>query len=225
MATNTVVGVLVCRGGTNIPLKAEIAEGTESNLTTDTAYTVSAQNVGDYAPGKTVTSGLVCASNGIAYAYILRQGLVAALIPVGIMGSAFQNSPLCAPFTLQAGDIVRVMSNTAADREAALCYYTNRGVSRIAVCTASGAATNELVDLQTGLSIGSTVQNQIITHAFSTSVDGSKIETPGAVVVDALGNVVGSVPMVNPGAGQQPMFNRCHIPVNLNFKAQYLTNA
>jgi len=225
MATNTIVGVLVCRGGTNIPLKAEIAEGTESNLTTDTTYTVSAQNVGDYAPGKTVTSGLVCASNGVSYAYILRQGLVAALIPVGIMGSAFQNSPLCAPFTLQAGDIVRVMSNTAADREAALCYYTNRGVSRIATCTASGAATNELVDLQTGLSIGSTVQNQIITHAFSTCVDGSKIETPGAVVVDALGNVVGSVPMVNPGAGQQPMFNRCHIPVNLNFKAQYLTNA
>ena len=225
MATNTVVGVLVCRGGTNIPLKAEIAEGTESNLTTDTTYTVSAQNVGDYAPGKTVTSGLVCASNGVSYAYILRQGLVAALIPVGIMGSAFQNSPLCAPFTLQAGDIVRVMSNTAADREAALCYYTNRGVSRIAVVTPSGAATNELVDLQTGNSIGDTVQGQVITHAFSTSVDGSKIETSGAYVVDALGNVIGSVPMVNPGAGQQPMFNRCSIPVNLNFKAQFLTNA
>ena len=225
MATNTVVGVLVCRGGTNIPLKAEIAEGTESNLTTDTTYTVSAQNVGDYAPGQTVTSGLVCAPNGIAYAHILRQGLVAALIPVGIMGSAFQNSPLCAPFTLQAGDIVRVMSNTAADREAALCYYTNRGVSRIAVVTPTGAATNELVDLQTGNSIGDTVQGQVITHAFSTSVDGSKIETSGAYVVDALGNVIGSVPMVNPGAGQQPMFNRCSIPVNLNFKAQFLTNA
>ncbi len=225
MATNTVVGVLVCRGGTNIPLKAEIAEGTESNLTTDTTYTVSAQNVGDYAPGQTVTSGLVCAGNGIAYAYILRQGLVAALLPVGIMGSAFQNSPLCAPFTLQAGDIVRVLSNTAADREAALCYYTNRGVSRIAVVTPSGAATNELVDLQTGNSIGDTVQGQVITHAFSTSVDGSKIETSGAYVVDALGNVIGSVPMVNPGAGQQPMFNRCSIPVNLNFKAQFLTNA
>ena len=225
MATNTVVGVLVCRGGTNIPLKAEIAEGTESNLTTDTAYTVSAQNVGDYAPGQTVTSGLVCAPNGIAYAYILRQGLVAALIPVGIMGSAFQNSPLCAPFTLQAGDIVRVMSNTAADREAALCYYTNRGVSRIAVVTPTGGATNELVDLQTGNSIGDTVQGQVITHAFSTSVDGSKIETSGAYVVDALGNVIGSVPMVNPGAGQQPMFNRCSIPVNLNYKAQFLTNA
>ena len=50
MATNTVVGSLTCSDGTTIPLKAEIAEGTESDLTTDTVYTVSAQNVGDYAP-------------------------------------------------------------------------------------------------------------------------------------------------------------------------------
>ncbi len=86
MATNTVTGVLVCSDGTNIPLKAELAEGTESDLTTDTVYTVSAQNVGDYAQNKTVVSGLVTADNGIAYAYILRQGLVAAIIPVGIKG-------------------------------------------------------------------------------------------------------------------------------------------
>ena len=52
MATNTVVGNLVCSDGTNIPLKAEIAEGTESDLTTDTTYTVSAQNVGDYEPNR-----------------------------------------------------------------------------------------------------------------------------------------------------------------------------
>jgi hypothetical protein len=41
MATNTVTGVLVCSNGTNIPLKGELAEGTESDLSTDTAYTVS----------------------------------------------------------------------------------------------------------------------------------------------------------------------------------------
>jgi len=55
MATNTVNGILVCSDGTNIPLKKEIAESTEAELTTDTAYTVSAVSVGDYAPGKTVT--------------------------------------------------------------------------------------------------------------------------------------------------------------------------
>ena len=76
MATNTVNGVLVCSDGTNIPLKAELAEGTETNLTTDTAYTVTAQNVGDYGLGKTVTSALVTGDNGIsatAYTFFVRD--------------------------------------------------------------------------------------------------------------------------------------------------------
>ena len=37
MATNTVTGNLVCSDGTNIPLKLDTAEGTETSLTTDTA--------------------------------------------------------------------------------------------------------------------------------------------------------------------------------------------
>lgn len=224
MATNTVNGILVCSDGTNIPLKAELAEGTESDLTTDTTYTVSAQNIGDYGMGKTVVSGLVTCDNGVSYAYILRQGLVAAIIPVAIKGVSSPTPALCAPFTLQAGDKLRCMNNTAADREGALCYYTAQGVSRIAVVTPTGGATNELVDLQTSNSIGDTVQNQTIVKAFFTSVDGAKIETPGAVVVDALGNVVGSVSATDPSK-YQAGFSDCRIPVNLNFKAQYLTNA
>ena len=224
MATNTVNGILVCSDGTNIPLKAELAEGTESDLTTDTPYTVSAQNIGDYGMGKTVISGLVTCDNGVAYAYILRQGLVAAIVPVACKCISSPTPALCAPFTLQAGDKLRCMNNTAADREGALCYYTAQGVSRIAVVTPSGGATNELVDLQTSNSIGDTVQGQTIVKAFFTSVDGAKIETPGAVVVDALGNVVGSVSASDPSKFQAG-FNDCRIPVNLNFKAQYLTNA
>ena len=72
MATNTVNGILVCSDGTNIPLKKEIAESTEAELTTDTAYTVSAVSVGDYAPGKTVTRGLVQADNGISYLSLIH---------------------------------------------------------------------------------------------------------------------------------------------------------
>lgn len=224
MALNTVTGILVCSDGTNIPLKAEINEGTESDLTTDTVYTVSAQNVGDYAQNKTVVSGLVTCDNGVAYAYILRQGLVAAIIPVGIKGVTAFTPALCRPFRLQAGDKVRVMSNTAADREAALCVYTASGTSRIFVDTPTGAATNELVDLQTSNSIGDTLQGERIVKAFFSSVDGTKIETQGAYVVDSLGNVVGSVSTTDP-AEYQPLFSDCSIPVNLNFKAQFLTNA
>jgi len=224
MATNTVVGNLVCSDGTNIPLKAEIAEGTESDLGTDVAYTVSSQNIGDYAPGKTVVSGIVEADNSISFCYILSQGLVAAIIPVGAKGQAQFQDALCAPYRLKAGDKVRVLTTTAAARNAALCVYTASGTSRIFVVTPSGAATNELLDLQTSNSIGDTLQGQRIVKAFATSVDGNKVETPGVVVVDNLGNVVGSVGFAAPNL-QQPQFTSKAIPVQLNFKAQFLTNA
>ena len=225
MATNTVTGNLVCSDGTNIPLKKELAEGTQTNLTTDTAYTVTAAEVGDFAPGKTVVGGLISCDNGVGFAYILSQGLVAAIIPWSVKGAVTDGQPaLCQPYTLKAGDIVRCMNNTAADREAAVAVYTARGVSRIFTVTASGGATNELVDLQTGNSIGDTLQGDRITKWYGTSVDGNKIETQGFYVVDALGNVVGSCSATNPIV-QQPAFSFASVPIQLNFKFQYLTNA
>ena len=101
-----------------------------------------------------------------------------------------------------------------------ICYYTNRGISRIAIVTPSGAATNELVDLQTGNSIGDTVQGQFIIRSYFTSVDNSKIETQGAYVVDALGNVVGSTAQVSPaGGGQAWGWVPKRIPVNLQLQS------
>ena len=225
MATNTVVGNLVCSDGTNIPLKAEIAEDTESDLTTDTVYTVAAQNIGDYAPGKVLVGGSVQADNGISYAYVLSQGLIAAIIPVSVKGVSQEMPMLCAPYQLKAGDKVRVLTLDATSRNAAVCTYTAQGVSRIFVATPAGAATQNLLDLQTGNAIGDTLQSQTIVKAFGSSIDGSKIETMGAYVVDALGNVVGAIPLSDP-ADNAPIFSMCYnIPVALNFKCQLLTNA
>ena len=225
MATNTVTGNLVCSDGTNIPLKKELAEGTETNLTTDTAYTVTAAEVGDFAPGKTVVGGLISCDNGVGFAYILSQGLVAAIIPWSVKGAVSDGQPaLCQPYTLKAGDIVRVMSQTASDRGASAGVYTARGVSRIFHVTPSGGATNELVDLQTGNSIGDTLQGDRITKWFGTSVDGLKIETQGFYAVDALGNVVGSCSATNPIV-QQPAFAFANVPIALNYKFQFLSNA
>ena len=225
MATNTVVGNLVCSDGTNIPLKAEIAEDTEADLTTDTVYTVAAQNIGDYAPGKVLVGGSVQADNGISYAYVLSQGLIAAIIPVSVKGISQEMPMLCAPYQLKAGDKVRVLTLDATSRNAAVCAYTAQGVSRIFVATPAGAATQNLLDLQTGNAIGDTLQGQTIVKAFGSSIDGSKIETMGAYVVDALGNVVGAVPLSDP-ADNAPIFSMSYnIPVALNFKCQFLTNA
>ena len=225
MATNTVVGNLVCSDGTNIPLKAEIAEDTEADLTTDTVYTVAAQNIGDYAPGKVLVGGSVQADNGISYAYVLSQGLIAAIIPVSVKGISQEMPMLCAPYQLKAGDKVRVLTLDATSRNAAVCTYTAQGVSRIFVATPAGAATQNMLDLQTGNAIGDTLQGQTIVKAFGSSIDGSKIETMGAYVVDALGNVVGAVPLSDP-ADNAPIFSMSYnIPVALNFKCQFLTNA
>jgi len=225
MATNTVTGNLICSDGTNIPLKKELAEGTQTNLTTDTAYTVTAAEVGDFAPGKTVIGGLISCDNGVGFAYILSQGLVAAIIPWSVKGAVSDGQPaLCQPYTLKAGDIVRCMNNTAADREAAAAVYTARGVSRIFHVTPSGGATNELVDIQTGNSIGDTLQGDRIVKWFGTSVDGLLIETQGFYVVDALGNVVGSCSATDP-VTQQPGFSFASVPIQLNYKFQFLTNA
>jgi len=225
MATNTVTGNLVCSDGTNIPLKLDTVEGTWTSLTTDTAYTVAAQNVGDFAPGKTVVSGLVSCDNGVGGCYILSQGLVAAIVPWSVKGAVTDGSPaLCQPYTLKAGDIVKVMNNTAADREAAMAVYTARGVSRIFTVTPTGGATNELVDLQTGNSIGDTLQGDRIVKWLGTSVDAAKIETQGFFVVDALGNVIGSCSSGSPIV-QQPSFSPTSVGIALNYKAQFLTNA
>ena len=161
----------------------------------------------------------------MGYAFILSQGLVAAIIPWSIKGAVTDGQPaLCQPYTLKAGDIVRCMSQTAADRGASAGVYTARGVSRIFHVTPTGGATNELVDLQTGNSIGDTLQGDRITKWFGTSVDGALIETQGFYAVDALGNVIGSCSATDP-ATQQPAFAFASVPIQLNFKFQFLTNA
>ena len=164
MANVNVSGILQCSDGTIIPLDKTCAEGTEENLTTNTDYTVSASNVGDYAPGKVVTHAFIQADHDISYCYILRQGLIATILPVGVKGLAGSAPlPLCAPFQLQPGDIVRVLAVTAASRATATCVYTNRGVYRIFdVESASGDV--EPVDLQTNNSVGDTLQGLSLIH-------------------------------------------------------------
>jgi len=225
MATNTVVGSLTCSDGTNIPLKTEIAEASESSLGTDSAYTVVSQDVGDFAPGKTVISGLVSCDNGVGYCYILSQGLVAAIVPWSVKGAVTDGQPaFCQPYTLKAGDIVKVMNSAAATRLAAAAVYTASGVSRIFTVTPSTGATNELTDLQTGNGLGNTLFGDRIVKWFGSSVDGLKIETQGFYAVDALGNVIGSCSATNPIV-QQPAFAMANVPIALNYKFQFLTNA
>ena len=226
MANVTVSGFLNTSSGMVIPLQnTSQAEGTEFTLQTNATYTVTQQNIGDYAPGQTIVSGSIQAPNGISYAYILRNGLVAALIPVSVKGTSCEAPlPLCAPFTLQPGDQVRVLHLAAAARNLAVCVYTNRGVSRIFTVTPSGAATNTPVDLQTGNSVGDTLQGQVVMKAFCTSVDGAKIDGGGCLMLNETGTVSGGIAANNP-INAPVNFASVAIPCALNYNWTVVTTS
>jgi len=226
MTTQNVTGVLNCSSGFKIPLNATITDGTEVALTTDTSFTVTAQNIGDFAPGQTVVSGLITAGANMSYCYILRKGLILALVPWAVKGVACGNPSLHRAVTLQPGDQLRVLTMVAAARNAALSVVNNQGVPRIFIGTAAGAATTQLLDLQTGNSIGETLQGSVITQAQFTSVDQALITSVagGAQVTMSNGNLSGAVPATDP-IEVQPYMKPCSIPVQLNFTAQYITSA
>ena len=226
MTTQNVTGVLNCASGFKIPLNATITDDAEASLTTDINFSVTSQQIGDFAPGQTVTSGIVTADANISYAYILRKGLILSLVPFAVKGVACGTPNLSRPVTLVPGDQLRVFTMVAAARNASLAVVTNQGVPRIFIGTAAGAATTQLVDLQTGNTIGETLTGQVITMAQFTSVDQALITSVagGAQVTMSNGNLSGAVPATDP-IEAQPYMKPARIPVQLNFTAQYITSA
>lgn len=229
MANVTVCGYARTTGGDQIPLRVDsTAEGTEFSLTTDTNLTVTAQDVGTYKPGATVTSLEIFAPNGISYAYILRQGVILAWGSVNVTGVNNNELALCAPVTLRPGDTVRVLPLTASARNAALCVYTSSGVARIFVGTPSGAGTTQLNDLQDSAnSIGDTLQGQTIMKAMFT-IGGTQAQMPvssgGAWIRNASNQLAGAVPASNP-VKAEPCISSVMIPIELNWTASVVTSA
>lgn len=226
MANTTVVGYARTTAGDQIPLRVDSqAEGTEFSLTTDTNLTVTAQDVGTYKPGATVTSIEVFGVNGISYCYLLRQGIIMAWGSVNVAGINNQEMNLCAPVTLRPGDTIRVLTLAAASRNAALCVYTAQGVARIFTGVAA-SGTVALTDLQdSSNSIGDTLQGQTIVKAMFTNSDGSKIvSSGGAWIRNASGQLAGVIPASNPQE-VEPMISNVNIPIALNWSASVVCNA
>ena len=231
MANVPVAMTLFCTDGTEIPLYvASVAEGTETALLTSTQsnFTVSASAVGTAFAGKTIyASTPALATNGFAYAYLLRAGQIINVFPVGVAGAVSESKiGLCSSVSLIAGDQVRVMTNAAADRECSLAVYTNRGRYHVFAITPTTGATNQLVSILTGNGIGDTLQGENIIKAYCTSVDGVKLAPSGmgVYVVDDKNSIVGAVAATNP-ASAQSLIDNVNIPINLNYQAQAITSA
>lgn len=228
MANVSVQASFMLNTGEVVDMKTTMAEGTETELLTSTDYAVSAVSIGQFADGKTITQILQppTAPNGIAYAYVDRRGEILMVIPVAVAG--VQNEPQlpCRNFTLQAGDTIRVMANTAADKEFAYSVITNRGVQAIFAATPTSANNYELTHIKSGQGLGASLTGQSIIQHFATSVQGSALDSAGGVyILNDKGLPVGGVAATNPANLQVEKSMMGGAPIFLNFIARVTTNA
>jgi len=227
MANVTVKAQFMLSDGELVSMSGTLAEGTEGELQTNTTYSTTAVSLGQFANGKTLTTIVQppSAPNGIAYAYIERRGAIVCILPVAVEGVQSKPCSMPVPVTLQAGDTLQVMANTASDREFAYSVITNRGVHAIFVGTPSGAGNTDLTHVLSGQSIGQSLTGQSIVRHFATSVDGSKLSTGGVLCLNDRGLPVGGCSATKPATLQPELNALGGYAVNLNFVARVTTSS
>ena len=226
MANVDVSGFAQFSDGTSVSLfNDSMAEGTLTALQTNPAYTVSAQDIGNYAPGKSLVSLYAYSENNASYVYVLRQGLPIFFGSAGVSGVvSYGNKMFPKSITLQPGDTVQALVQTAANRTCAFVTHCTDGTQRVFVGVPSGAGTTSLLDSITNNSIGDTLQGKTISHAMALSVDGTKITSGGVVVLNAKGSQVGVLGTGSP-IESQVCFSPFNTRIGLNFQAQIITDA
>lgn len=229
MANVQVTGAIRFSDGSSVPLlNSAMAEGTLSELQTDSGFTTVAQTLGSYAPGKTVVAGFVAAANNASYAYILRQGVILATIPIAAAGAVNMGLMAMKSVTLMPGDSIQVMAVTAADREISVYASCTDGTQQIFAVTPSGAATNTLTSVITGNGLGETLQGKTINQVFvngPSAANVAKISSAGGVVfLDAQGSPIGAA-HATAVAAAQPMPMPFNTQVQLNFALQCVTTS
>ncbi len=229
MANVQVNGSVRFTDGSSVPLlNSAMAEGTLTELQTDSGFTTIAQTLGSYAPGKTIAAAFVAAANNASYAYILRQGVILATIPVGATGAVNKGEMPMKRVTLMPGDSVQVMCVTAADREISVYAHCTDGTQQIFAATPSGAATNTLTSVITGNGLGETLQGKTINELYvngPSAANVAKISSAGGVVfLNAQGSPIGAAHATSV-ANAQPMPIPFNTQVQLNFALQCVTTS
>ena len=214
--------------GEIVDMEATVIEGTETELLTSTDYSVSQVSLGTYAEGKVITQIVqpVTCPNSTSYAYIDRRGEILCILPVAVAGVTNQPVAPYAQFQLQAGDTVRVMASTAANRLFALSCITNTGVHAIFTGTPSGAGNIALTHIKSGQGLGASLTGQVIANHFATSIDGSKLDSGGGVYyLNDRGLPIGGTSATNPSTLQPSLNMMGSAAIGLNFVARVSTNA
>ena len=95
MSTQVVTGKICTmgpKGYLEVPLSTTVTDGTQTEVKTNSTYSVTAQSLGIYAERQTVTGGWISAKTGIIYAAIINNGIVRAVIPISSRTSGASGS-------------------------------------------------------------------------------------------------------------------------------------
>jgi len=227
MATVTVKASFMLNTGEIVDCSSSMVEGTETELTTSTAYSVAAVSIGQFADGKVITQILQPPSglNGASFAYIDRRGEIYCILPVAVQGVQDRPMPIARTFALQAGDTIRVMCSTAASRLFSYNAITTSGVHSIFTGTPAGD-TISLTQIKTSQGLGASLTGQTIATHWATSVDGAKLSTGGGVyLLSEIGLPVGGVAATNPIKLQGDVSTVGTAPIKLNYVARVTTSS
>ena len=95
------------KGYLEIPLLTAVTDGNQTEVTTNSNFTVTSQSVGIYGETQRVTGGFVSAKTGIIYAASVNNGIGRAVIPISSRTSGATgcgDMQVMNPITLNPGD-------------------------------------------------------------------------------------------------------------------------
>ena len=235
MANVNCYGSVVSSRQSIVPLhNSATTEATQDEIRTDADFVGSAQVFGTFAnqqyPGFVASrAGLQC-ENDFTWAMIQSAGKIKLALPIGggagtSGGNCGLPAPLPYPKQIASGDSVQVMVNAGTDREAAVSVACSSGEYHIFSKTVSSSGEQELTSILDGQSLGLTLQGRTITHWFAVAgANDTELESP-VYVLDGSGVPIGSVGF-NASAGDCPAtFAPCRIPVALNSRMVFRTDA
>lgn len=232
MADVDAFGQLILKGGSVCPLaRTDIAEGSEEEIFTDNNFVGSQQTAGTFVTqtlaSHTVVSAGITAENDMTYCVVKSAGKIKLALPVsGLNGGAGLPAPLPYPKTLVAGDQVIALAEAAASRDVSLSVACSNGEYHVFAVTPSGAALagHELVSILTGLSVGQTLQNRTVTHAFCMGGNNAGNFSSPVYFLNGSGTPIASVTPNDP-AVDSGKYEPCFAPIALNTRAVIGTDA
>lgn len=235
MANVNCYGSTVSSRGGVVPLtNAATTEATQDEIRTDANFVGSVQVFGTFATQQHGTYVLakagLQAENDFTWGYVQSAGKIKAALPIGggagtSGGNCGLPAPLPYPKQIASGDSIQVMVNAGTDREAAVSVACSNGEYHVFSVTPTTSGEQEFVSILDGQSLGLTLQGRVITHWFAMAGANDAELTSPVYVLDGSGVPIGSVGFTAGAGDCAGTFEPTRIPVALNSRLVFRTDA